>query len=67
MDIMGQRQRLVKTEFLRLSPLERIRFMNHVFMDFIRLKAKTKGVSEGEIYRGYLESRSRGRRQSLGQ
>lgn len=65
MDIMEQRRCLVKTEFLRLSPLERVRLMNHVFMDIIRLKAKTIGVSEGEVYRGYLESRSRGRRQSF--
>lgn len=44
----------MKEEFLSLSPLQRIKRMNAVFNEIIALKAKTKGVTEYEIYRRYL-------------
>jgi len=44
-----------RREFLALSPLERIRRMNRVFMDLLSLKAKTTGRTEYEIYRRYVK------------
>jgi len=54
MNIMEQKRKEMKEEFLALTPLERIRQMNAVFNDVISLKAKTQGVPEYEIYRRYL-------------
>ncbi len=55
--IMDEKREKMKKEFLSLTPLQRIRRMSTVFNDFIALKAKTKGVSEYEIYRSYLKTR----------
>ena len=55
--IMLQKREEMRREFLRLSPLQRIRKMNAVFNDIIALEAKTKGVPEYEIYRRYIEAR----------
>ena len=55
MNIMEQKRKEMKEEFLALTPLERIRQMNTVFNDVIALKAKTQGVPEYEIYRRYLK------------
>ena len=56
MGIMEQKRKEMKKEFLKLTPLQRIRTMNAVFNDIISLKAKTKGVKEYEIYRRYLKA-----------
>ncbi len=56
MGIMEQKRKEMKKEFLKLTPLQRIRTMNAVFNDIISLKAKTKGVKEYEIYRRYLNA-----------
>ena len=55
MNIMEQKRKEMKEEFLALTPLERIRQMNTIFNDVISLKAKTQGVPEYEIYRRYLK------------
>jgi hypothetical protein len=57
MNIMEQKRKEMKEEFLRLTPLQRIRRMNAVFNEIISLKAKNRGVKEYEIYRGYLKPR----------
>ncbi|GAB4545825.1 MAG: hypothetical protein Fur0020_14750 [Thermodesulfovibrionia bacterium] len=54
MNIMERKRSEMKEEFLSLSPLQRIKRMNAVFNEIIALKAKTKGVTEYEIYRRYL-------------
>ena len=46
----------MKKEFLSLSPLERIKRMNAIFNDIIALKAKTKGITEYEVYRRYIKN-----------
>mgnify|MGYP001598014368 CR=1 FL=1 len=56
MGIMEQKRKEMKKEFLKLTPLQRIRTMNAVFNDIISLKAKTKGVKEYEIYRRHLKA-----------
>lgn len=45
----------MKSDFLKLTPLQRIEQMNKAFNDIISLKAKTRGVSEYEIYRRYIK------------
>ncbi len=55
--IMDKKRKEMKEEFLKLTPLQRIRKLNTVFNHMIALKAKTRGVSEYEIYRRYLEAR----------
>ncbi|MEW6410535.1 MAG: hypothetical protein AB1488_10585 [Nitrospirota bacterium] len=57
MDIMEQKRKEMKKEFLALTPLERIKQMNALFNDIILLKAKTKGVKEYEVYRRYIKTR----------
>ena len=44
------------TEFLKLSPLDRIKIMSAVMSEIITIKAKAEGVSEHEIYRRYLKN-----------
>lgn len=56
MNIMQQKRKEMKKEFLSLTPLERIRKMNALFNNIVSLKAKTKGVKEYEIYRRYVKA-----------
>jgi hypothetical protein len=58
MNIMQKKREEMKKEFLSLTPLQRIRQMNAIFNDIIALKAKTKGISEYEVYKEYLKRRS---------
>jgi hypothetical protein len=58
MNIMQKKREEMKKEFLSLTPLQRIRQMNVIFNDIIALKAKTKGISEYEVYKEYLKRRS---------
>lgn len=60
--IMQKKRAEMRREFLRLTPLQRIRKMNTLFNDMIALKAKTRGVREYEIYRKYIEARKRDRK-----
>ncbi len=55
--IMEDKRIEMQMEFRKLTPLQRIRKMNAIFNDMIALKAKTEGVSEYEIYQGYLDAR----------
>jgi len=55
--IMELKRKEMQEEFLKLTPLQRIRTMNRIFNDMITLQAKTEGVTEYEIYRRYLEAR----------
>ena len=55
--IMQRKREEMRREFLRLTPMQRIRKMIAVFNDMIALKAKTRGVPEHEIYRRYIEAR----------
>lgn len=56
-NIMEQKRKKMKKEFLALTPLQRIKRMNTLFNKVISLKAKTKGVKEYEVYRRYLKPR----------
>ena len=47
------------TEFLKLSPLDRMKIMNAIMSEIITIKAKAEGVSEYEIYRRYLKNNPR--------
>ena len=48
--------------FLKLDPLERILRMEFLFHEVISLRAAAEGVSEGEIYRRYIETDKKRRR-----
>jgi hypothetical protein len=54
--IMEQKRKVMKKEFMALTPLERIKTMNAVFNHVISLKAKTKGIQEYEVYRRYIKN-----------
>jgi len=54
--IMEAKRDDMKRAFLAMSPLERVRMMNTVFNDILKLKSKTSGIPEYEIYRRYLKS-----------
>ena len=54
--IMEQKRKVMKKEFMALTPLERIKTMNTVFNHVISLKAKTKGIQEYEVYRRYIKN-----------
>jgi hypothetical protein len=54
---MEKKRQEMQQEFLKLTPLQRIRKMNAVFNDIIAFKAKNMGVAEYEIYRRYLKAR----------
>lgn len=47
------------TEFLKHSPLDRMKIMYSIMSEIIAIKAKAEGVSEYEIYRRYLENNPR--------
>jgi hypothetical protein len=46
-------------DFLKLSPIERLRTMHDRFLQFVALKARGEKVSEYEIYRRYLKDNPR--------
>src|SRR5574341_1507644 len=56
MDIKKEEQ---QRDFLKLSPIERLRTMHNLFLQFVALKAKSEGVSEHEIYTRYLRDNPR--------
>lgn len=56
---MDKRKEEERAEFLRLSPLERIRTMDRIFREIVSLRARSEGVAEYEIYRRYLKNNPR--------
>ncbi len=57
--IMDMRKEEERRDFLRLSPIERLRTMHDRFLQFVALKARGEKVSEHEIYRRYLKDNPR--------
>lgn len=55
-NIMKQKRFHMRHEFLSLTPLQRIRRMNKLFNEMIRLKAKGEGIREYEVYRRYIKT-----------
>jgi hypothetical protein len=55
MGIMGQKRKEMKEEFLALTPAQRIRQMDFLFNDFVKLRSKREGITEGEAYLKYAE------------
>lgn len=53
-NIIEQRREEKRKRFLSLSPLDRIKLMEKVFNDILKIKSKAEGVSEYEIYKRYL-------------
>ena len=54
--IMDIRKDHEREQFLKLSPLERIKAMHAIMSEIIAIKAKVEGVTEYEIYRRYLKN-----------
>jgi len=57
--IMDKRKEEEREDFLKLSPIERLRTMHNLFLQFVALKARGEKVSEYEIYRRYLKDNPR--------
>ena len=57
--IMDIRKEEQQRDFLKLSPIERLRTMHDLFLQFVALKARGEKVSEYEIYRRYLKDNPR--------
>ncbi len=55
MGIMEQKRKEMKKEFLALTPDKRIREMEFLFNEFVKLRAKREGITEGEAYLKYAE------------
>jgi hypothetical protein len=55
MNIMEQKRKEMKEEFLALTPAQRIQQMELLFNEFVRLRAKREGISENEAYLRYAE------------
>ncbi len=57
--IMDIRKEEEQRDFLKLSPIDRLRTMHDLFLQFVALKARGEKVSEYEIYRRYLKNNPR--------
>ena len=57
--IMDIRKDHEREQFLKLSPLERIKAMHAIMSEIIAIKAKAEGATEYEIYRRYLKNNPR--------
>ncbi len=57
--IIDIRKEYEREEFLKLSPLERIKTMHALMSEIIAIKAKAEGVTEYEIYKRYLRNNPR--------
>jgi hypothetical protein len=55
MGIMEKKRKEMKKEFLSLMPAERIRQVEFLFNEFVKLRAKREGITEGEAYLKYAE------------
>ncbi len=56
---MDKRKEEEREDFLKLSPIERLRTMHNFFLQFVALKARGEKVTEYEIYRRYLKDNPR--------
>ncbi|MEW6419750.1 MAG: hypothetical protein AB1480_16825 [Nitrospirota bacterium] len=52
---MQQKREEMKKEFLALTPSQRIREMEFLFNEFVKLRAKRERITEGEAYLRYIE------------
>lgn len=59
MGIMEQKRKEMKKEFLALTPAQRIRDVESLFNEFVKLRAKREGITEGEAYLRYAERAKR--------
>jgi hypothetical protein len=55
MGIMEQKRKEMKREFLALTSAQRIREVEFLFNEFVKLRAKREGITEGEAYLRYAE------------
>jgi lipid A disaccharide synthetase len=55
MGIMEQKRQEMKKEFLALTPAQRIREMEFLFNEFVKLRAKRERITESEAYFRYVE------------
>ena len=53
------RKEYEQKEFLKLSPIDRMRVMHQVISEIIAMKAKAEGVTEDEVYRRYIKNNPR--------
>jgi hypothetical protein len=53
------RKEYEQKEFLKLSPIDRVRVMHQVISEIIAMKAKAEGVTEDEVYRRYIKNNPR--------
>ncbi|MEW5766229.1 MAG: hypothetical protein AB1797_01210 [bacterium] len=58
-NIIEQRKDEGRKKFLSLSPLERIKTMEKIFNDILKIKSTAEGVSEYEVYKRYLRKDQR--------
>lgn len=57
--ILDMRKEYERKEFLKLTPLDRMRVMYQVISEIITIRAKAEGVTEYEVYRRYLKNNPR--------
>ena len=62
-NIMEKSREESRKKFLSLSPVERIKTMEKVFYDILKVRARAEGLSEYGIYKQYLD---RGKKDSRG-
>ena len=55
MGIMKRKRKETKKEFLALMPDKRIREMQFLFNEFVKMRAKREEITEGEAYIKYAE------------
>lgn len=51
--IMEEKRKEMKKEFLALTPAQRIKEVEFLFNEFVKLRAKREGITEGEAYLRY--------------
>ncbi len=56
---MDLRKEYEREQFLKLSPLERVRTMHAILCEILALRARAEGVTEYEIYRRYIRDNPR--------
>ena len=57
--LMDIRKEYEQSEFLKFSPLERMKIMHQLLVEIIATAAKSEGVTEYEIYKRYLKNNPR--------
>lgn len=59
MGIMEKKREEMKKEFLALTPDQRIKEMEFLFNEFVKLRARREEITEGEAYLKYAERTKR--------